>query len=108
MLQERVFPHFKIPDIFTQIISSHDIEDQEMTKPHPHMLETIMKDQGVSPEETIFVGDARTDVLMAYNAHVIPVAVLTGHLNRKEAEELKVKHIIDNVTLIENELKNIH
>jgi phosphoglycolate phosphatase len=104
MIQEVVMPHFNIPDIFSQIITSHDIEDQEMTKPHPYMLETIMKTQGVKPEETIFVGDAKTDVQMAYNAQVTPIVVLTGHLNREEAEALEVKYIIPDVTKLETVL----
>jgi phosphoglycolate phosphatase len=107
MLKERIMPHFKIPNVFSQIVSSHDIEDQQMTKPHPLMLEIIMKTQGVLPEETVFIGDARTDVQMAYNAHVTPIVVLTGHLSKKEAEELKVKYITDNVTLVETELAKV-
>lgn len=101
MIEEQMMPHFNIPHVFTQIITSHDIDDQEKTKPHPYMLEKIMKDQGVTPDETIFVGDAKTDVQMAYAANVIPVVVLSGHLSREEAEELGVKYIIPDVTHLE-------
>jgi phosphoglycolate phosphatase-like HAD superfamily hydrolase len=104
MLKERIIPHFQIPDVFAQIISSHEIEDQDKAKPHPYMLETIMKQQDISAEETVYVGDAKTDVQMAFSARVTPIVVLSGHLNRQEAEKLQVKHIIDNVTLIENEV----
>lgn len=104
MLKERIFPYFHIPDVFAQILSSHEIEDQEKTKPHPHMLETIMEKQHVSAEETVYVGDAKTDVQMAYSAHVTPIVVLSGHLSRAGAEKLGVTHIIDNVTLIEKTL----
>ena len=45
---------------------------------------------------------------MAYNAHVTPVVVLTGHLERKEAEELKVEYIIENITHIETVLDKIN
>src|SRR5579871_4484897 len=31
MLEKHIFPRFNFPDVFSQIISSHDIEDQEMT-----------------------------------------------------------------------------
>lgn len=44
------------------------------------------------------VGDAANDVLMAQNADILPVVVLTGHLNEEQAKELKVKHIINDVT----------
>jgi phosphoglycolate phosphatase-like HAD superfamily hydrolase len=107
MLKERIFTHFHIPDVFSQIISSHEIADQEKTKPHLYMLETIMSKQHVLPEETVYIGDAKTDVQMAYSAHVTSIVVLSGHLTRQEAEKLRVKHILDNVTLIENELSEL-
>jgi HAD superfamily hydrolase (TIGR01549 family) len=108
MLEEYIFPRFKFPDVFSQTISSHDLEDQEFAKPHPHMLEKIMKEQKVSPEETIFVGDAGNDVQMAFNAHVTPVVVLTGHLSQKEAEEMGVKYIIPDVTKLERVLEKLY
>jgi phosphoglycolate phosphatase len=107
MLKERIIPHFYIPDVFAQIISSHEIDDQEKTKPHPYMLETIMKQQNISAEETAYVGDAKTDVQMAFSARVTPIVVLSGHLNRAEAEKLGATHIIDNVTLIEKTLSQL-
>ena len=54
MLQGRIMPHFNFPDVFTQIVSSHDIDDPETTKPHPHALEIIMEKQKVSHKDTIF------------------------------------------------------
>ena len=107
MLNKHIFPHFNFPDVFSQIVSSHDIEDPEMTKPHPHMLELIMSKQNIKPKETVFVGDAHTDVQMAYNAHVTPIVVLTGHLKRKAAEEIGVKYIISDVTQLETVLKKL-
>ncbi|QQR63643.1 HAD family hydrolase [Candidatus Roizmanbacteria bacterium] len=108
MLSERIIPKFYIPSVFSRIITSHEIVDQEKTKPNPYMLEVIMKEQNISPEETVFVGDAKTDVEMAFNAHVKPVVVLTGHLTRGEAGILGVDHIIDTATQIENILSLIH
>lgn len=104
MLRERIIPKFQIPDVFSQIITSHDIRDQEKTKPHPYMLELIMRTQGIQPEEAVFVGDASTDVLMARNAHIRPIVVLTGHLTKSGAEDLNVKDIIDDVTQLEKVL----
>lgn len=101
MLKERIIPYFKIPHVFSQIVSSEGIVDQEKTKPHPHMLEVIMEKQLVSSHETLFVGDSKTDVQMAKNANVEPIVVLTGNLNRSEAEELGAKYIIDSIVLIE-------
>jgi HAD superfamily hydrolase (TIGR01549 family) len=108
MLHEHIFPRFNFPDVFSQIVSSHDIENPEMTKPHPHMLEIIMKKQQVKAEETIFVGDAWSDVQMALNAHVTPVVVLTGHLSKQKAEKLGVSYIIPDVRDLETVLDKLN
>ena len=71
------------------------------------MLEKIMEAQDVLPSETVMVGDAENDVLMARSAGVEPVVVLTGHLNRSQAEELGVKYIIDNVSLLQSVLEQL-
>lgn len=97
ILQDVVIPKFNIPNVFLQIVSTYDIDDVDKQKPHPYMLEQILTTQDISPNQAIFVGDARTDVIMARKAKVEPIVVLTGHLSKKEAEDLKVKYIIDNV-----------
>lgn len=101
ILRERVMPKFNIPPVFAQVISTYDIRNMEKHKPHPFMIEEILRQQHVKPAEAIMVGDAKGDVLMATAAGVTPVVVLTGHLNRKEAETLNVVHIIDDVTKLE-------
>ena len=101
LLKERIMPKFGIPDVFTQIITAYDLDDPTHAKPHPHIGLKIMADQGFSPENTAMVGDAKNDVMMARSAGIEPIVVLTGHLNRKEAEGLQVKYIIDNVTQLE-------
>ncbi len=108
VLRDEIFPKFNIPNVFFQIIHTNDIEDPEKQKPHPFMLEEIMKVQKVLPDETIFVGDAITDVQMAQAADVTPIVVLTGQLSRKEAENLNVQFIIDDVTKLEEVLERIN
>jgi phosphoglycolate phosphatase-like HAD superfamily hydrolase len=107
ILKEKVIPKFNIPDVFTEIISSYDIQDEAKRKPHPYMIEKMMQDQDVKPEETIFVGDAKSDVEMARAAGVIPVVVLTGHLSALEAQELDVEHIISDFTQLESVLEKL-
>jgi phosphoglycolate phosphatase-like HAD superfamily hydrolase len=63
-----------------------------------------MRRTGIGKDETIMVGDAKNDVLMAQSAGIKPVVVLTGHLNRNQAEDLGVKYIIEDVTKIEKVL----
>lgn len=104
ILTEKVMPKFGFPNVFSQIISSYDIDDPDKQKPHPFMVKEILGKQKIKPSEAILVGDARGDVQMARAANVVPVVVLTGHLSRKDAEELKVKYIIEDVTKIEKVL----
>lgn len=104
---KKIISKFNIPKVFSQTITTYDISDPKKQKPHPYTLEKIIKTQRVKPEETIFVGDASNDVLMAQNAGVTPVVVLTGHLSKKEAEKLGVKYIIENVTYLEDVLEKL-
>jgi len=104
VLKEKIFPKFSIPDKFSAIITVYDLEDPSQAKPNPYMPNEIMKRLGITPSEAILVGDAKNDVLMAKNAGIEPVVVLTGHLNREQAEELNVKYIIENVTKLEEVL----
>lgn len=105
IIKERLFPKFNIPDVFAEVLTIYDIDDLAHAKPHPYMANTILERQRVKPEEAVLVGDAASDMQMAWNAGVEPIAVLTGHLNRQQAEALGVKHIIENVTLLESELE---
>jgi phosphoglycolate phosphatase-like HAD superfamily hydrolase len=107
ILRERLMPKFNIPDVFTQIITAYDLDDPAHAKPHPFIPNKLIADAGVTQAETVFVGDAASDMRTAWNAGIEPVAVLTGHLNREQAEQLGVKHIIDKVTLLEPELEKI-
>lgn len=95
---EHVVRKFGIKNKFAKIVFSCEIKNANKQKPHPYALKKIMKDLGFKPHETVFVGDAENDMLMAKNAHVIPIAVLTGHLTKPQAQKLGVKYIIDNVT----------
>lgn len=105
---KKIISKFSIPKVFCQIITSHDENiPAHKTKPDPFMLELILKEQSVKNTEALYIGDAKNDVLMAKNAKVEPVVVLTGHLNKQEALDLKVKYIIDNVTKIENVLNKL-
>ncbi|MEX2007040.1 MAG: HAD family hydrolase [Candidatus Saccharimonadales bacterium] len=98
LLKEKVMPLFKVPNVFSHIITAYDIKSPTRVKPHPYAVRAIMKAEKAKPKETIMIGDAKNDVLMAQNAKIEPVVVLTGHLSPKNAEELGVKYIINNVT----------
>jgi len=107
LLREKIMPKFEIPDVFSPILTSQDLKDASQVKPHPFMILSLMEKAGVEKEETVMVGDAKHDVEMAQNAGVTPIVVLTGHLSRKEAEEMGVKYIIEDVTKLETILEQL-
>lgn len=107
ILKDRLFPKFEIPDVFAEILTIYDLDDLTHAKPHPFMVNKILEKQNIPPEEAVLVGDAANDMQMAWNAGVEPIAVLTGLMTRQQAQELGVKHIIENVTLIEPELEKL-
>lgn len=108
IIKEKIIPKFNIPNVFAEFVSSYDIDDPEKRKPHPYIIQKMMQDQKVKPEEIIFVGDAKSDIAMARAAGVTPVAVHTGHMSKKDAEELNVQYIIPDVTHIEHVLETIN
>ncbi|MBI2028351.1 MAG: HAD hydrolase-like protein [Candidatus Levybacteria bacterium] len=107
LLKEKIMPKFDIPLVFSQIVSVYDVPDKDKGKPHPFMVEKILSAQRISAEETVLVGDARNDVLMARAAGVTPIVVLTGHLNEAEARGLGIAHIIPDVTHLESVLSRL-
>lgn len=105
LLKERVMPLFKIPPVFSSIVSVYDVDDPSKGKQHPYMIEKILQEQNIRPERAIMVGDGRNDVLMARIAGVVPVVVLSGHLDLDEARQLEVEYIISDVTELEKVLE---
>jgi len=52
--------------------------DEAPSKPHPQMLLDLMDQLGVTPAQTVMVGDNEYDMEMATNAGVAKIAVTTG------------------------------
>ena len=71
------------------------------------MVNVLLAEYNVKPDQAVLVGDAESDVCMAKSAGIIPVAVLTGHLSHQQAVTLGVKYIISDVTHLEKVIKQI-
>nr|MDJ0806528.1 HAD-IA family hydrolase [Gammaproteobacteria bacterium] len=52
--------------------------DETFSKPHPAMLEEILDELGVFPEEALMIGDTEYDLQMAANAGVASLGVTYG------------------------------
>lgn len=96
---ERVFldkalKYLKFSSVFDAVVSADDVV---RSKPDPEMLQLAMSLTKTRPDMTLFVGDARNDVLAAKKAAVTSAVVLTGVLSASEAEELDADFILDGV-----------
>ncbi len=63
-------------------------------KPDPAAVLGILEELEVSPEECIFVGDTKVDMLTAKNSNLIPLGVLWGFRKREELIEHGAKYIV--------------
>ena len=52
--------------------------DETFSKPHPLMLQELMREFGVEPERTLMIGDTTHDLQMAQNAGAAAVGVSFG------------------------------
>jgi len=104
---EHFLEKFQLTDYFQYVISIDDLPDLNDRKPSGYIVDAIRKQTDISSEETICVGDSENDILMAQNARVTPVAVLSGNMNKRDAEAVGVKYIIDDVTQLETILAEI-
>lgn len=63
-------------------------------KPHPSPFEHVMKDAGVTREETVMVGDGEPDMLGARNAQITAIAAAYGYCSVEKLRELGAHHVI--------------
>lgn len=62
----------------TALFDATRCSDETRSKPHPLMLEQIMSELRIAPEQTLMIGDTEYDMEMACNAQAHPVAVSYG------------------------------
>jgi len=72
-------------------------EDVKRGKPYPDMLLKLIKYFNVKKDEVIYVGDSLYDFESARRAKVKICIVLTGVLNKAEAEKLKPDYIFEDI-----------
>lgn len=96
---DKALRFLSLKGIFDLILSAEDVSK---SKPDPEMVYTAMRKFGVKPEETLFIGDARNDILAAKKAKVRSAVVLTGILDSEGAKELDPDFILQNVFGVES------
>ena len=63
-------------------------------KPDPTAALEIAENMNLKPEEILFIGDTKTDVLTGKNAHMDSVGVLWGFRSREELSKYGAKYIV--------------
>lgn len=77
--------------------------DETRSKPHPQMLEEILTDLNLIPDQAIMVGDTTYDIDMANNLGMDSVAVTYGMHDETVLRKSNPTHLINDIT----ELKSL-
>ena len=96
-LNEFVEKYFK--DIDFVLIEGHD--QIHPSKPHPYGVNKIIEKAGVSLDETVYVGDSKTDVATAKNAKIDCIIVSWGYGNENDFKNKNIKVIDDFYQLLD-------
>ncbi|MEQ1659498.1 MAG: HAD-IA family hydrolase [Hylemonella sp.] len=71
--------------------------DETAGKPHPRMLQELMREFGVEPERTLMIGDTTHDLQMALNADCPSVGVSYGAHEPEAFHALQPLHVAHSV-----------
>lgn len=75
--------------------------DESFSKPHPEMLLYVMGRLGVTPEQTLMIGDTSHDLLMAKNARVPALAVSYGAHDQDILRQNEPLAVVDSVAALD-------
>lgn len=71
--------------------------DETQSKPHPQMLEEILDELGIAPQQALMVGDTEYDMRMAVEAGIGAVAVSYGVHARERLLQYEPLVCLDNI-----------
>ncbi|MBF0126514.1 MAG: HAD-IA family hydrolase [Magnetococcales bacterium] len=91
---ERTLQEHDLADFFQVLMTA----DQAPSKPHPAMVETILRATGFSASQTLMVGDTLYDLEMGRNAGVKIAAVTYGCHPREQLARAQPDHWLDDLT----------
>ncbi len=74
--------------------------DETRSKPDPMMLDEILTDLDLDPEQAIMVGDTSYDMEMASNINMDCIAVTYGMHDKQHLETTQPTHFIDSIDQI--------
>jgi phosphoglycolate phosphatase len=76
--------------------------DETASKPHPQMLNELMRELGVEADRTLMIGDTTHDLQLASNAGVASVGVSYGAHDHQEFAVHKPRHVAHSVSELHN------
>ncbi len=100
--------HLGVSDYFKSIVGAGDVP---RNKPFPDMIEAVLKEMELLPEEAVFVGDTLTDIETGKQAGVDVFALPTGFHSKIELSRGKPKRILNSLKdllLQINPLSSLH
>lgn len=80
--------------------------DETAGKPHPRMLQELMREFGVEPERTLMIGDTTHDLQMALNAGCVGVGVSYGAHEPEAFQALQPRFVAHSVRDLHDWLLN--
>ena len=72
--------------------------DETFSKPHPAMLQELMRELDVAPEQTLMIGDTSHDLNMARHAGTASLGVTSGAHSVEELEACSPSGLVDTVS----------
>lgn len=85
-----------IARLFSGHRSQTDVKRRgEREKPAPDQLQSLMRDLGFAPEQTVMIGDTSMDIRMGRAANTNTIGVTWGTHLREHLQEAGAHHIVD-------------
>lgn len=90
-------------DIFQTLKSA----DDGPGKPNPQLIMDAMAETGVTPAQTVMIGDTIYDIAMAVNAGVVPIGVSWGYNPVDELVKYGARHIVETTAELKTLLETL-
>ena len=92
--------HFDLLPFFEEVVSGYEVENH---KPAPDILLEITKRMNISPSESVYIGDAPSDIEAGKKAGTMTIAVLTGSHTEEKFRDVQPDFVIPNLKFLKLE-----
>ncbi|HSE39834.1 MAG TPA: HAD family hydrolase [Acidobacteriota bacterium] len=96
---KNILHHLGIGDYFSECYGPDIVQH---AKPHPAMLQGLMKVLKTTPDQTLYVGDMILDLESAHNAGVKAALIATGGNSFEELQEIQPDFLLRNFSELIN------